>query len=211
MRAVNQASMVSAPSGLGQVVTPELHAHEKLSSRNAETFFTIDCAGDIVIGDTILFTEEVFIEVSGEPRFSARFSTTPDVPREVSAAAGGAFLCTRTIAAIVFAEREIAGPAAKSGSATSRSGSRSVVALSLDGMSVASSTAGGRRKSRRQVGMKVVWCTVSSKLGEPYKFSKGQQVWRKWRDLTQWDISRVAWVDEAGRWSADDEKRAGVR
>jgi len=78
-------------------------------------------------------------------------------------------------------------------------------------MSEASSTAGRGGSSKKQVGMKVVWCTVSSKLGEPYKFSKGQQVWRKWKDLLQWDITRVAWIDEEGRWSADAEKRAGVR
>jgi hypothetical protein len=56
--AVNCQGAVSEPSAVQAFTTlHRANTSETLTYRNAEQFFTIECTGDIVVGDTILMTE----------------------------------------------------------------------------------------------------------------------------------------------------------
>jgi hypothetical protein len=65
--AVNCQGAVSEPSPIQSFAT--LHRSnisETLTPKNAEQFFTIECTGDIAVGDTILMTERLFAKPTSQ-------------------------------------------------------------------------------------------------------------------------------------------------
>merc|ERR1712023_440971 len=59
VRAVNVADSASVLSDLAQVSTMSSWPGLALQPKNAHEVFTVDCTDDIVVGDTILFTEKL--------------------------------------------------------------------------------------------------------------------------------------------------------
>ena len=58
--ALNEAGVASEPSPVTQFVTPEPHTYVHPAPSNALKMFLVQCGDDYVLGDTILFTEDVF-------------------------------------------------------------------------------------------------------------------------------------------------------
>ena len=73
--------------------------------RNADEMFTIECTGDVVVGDTILFTERLYIGRDGKLLTSANpltFNTSVETPMSSKPDNRlGRYIGERTIAAVV--------------------------------------------------------------------------------------------------------------
>jgi hypothetical protein len=119
--AYNAAGVPSRPSVETQLVTSESASTEPLSVANAGRHFVVECgaanadapdddgpgrasgplaAQDVVVGDVILFTEDVFVDSGpdADPYHPAPRKEVPEShPRAV-------FLCSRTIAATVISD-----------------------------------------------------------------------------------------------------------
>ena len=65
VRAVNVADSASVLSDLAQVSTMSSWTGLALQPKNAHEVFTVDCTDDIVVGDTILFTERLYVDKDG--------------------------------------------------------------------------------------------------------------------------------------------------
>merc|ERR1712167_500806 len=66
VRAVNVADSASVLSDLAQVSTMSTWTGLSLQPKNAHEVFTVDCTDDIVVGDTILFTERLYVDKDGQ-------------------------------------------------------------------------------------------------------------------------------------------------
>ena len=110
--AYNVSGVASRPSVESQFVTPDSSIHEKLTPSNAGRHFVVECGSfspsanstatvqDIVAGDVILFTEDVFVDSAPDPdpyHPAARKEVPQSHPR-------AHFLCSRTIAATLLAD-----------------------------------------------------------------------------------------------------------
>lgn len=110
--AYNMSGVASRPSVESQFVTPDSSLHEKLTPSNAGRHFVVECGSfapsarstaavqDIVAGDVILFTEDVFVDSAPDPdpyHPAARKEVPQSHPR-------AHFLCSRTIAATLLAD-----------------------------------------------------------------------------------------------------------
>jgi hypothetical protein len=110
--AYNVSGVASRPSVESQFVTPDSSIHEKLTPSNAGRHFVVECGSfspsanstatvqDIVAGDVILFTEDVFVDSAPDPdpyHPAARKEVAQSHPR-------AHFLCSRTIAATLLAD-----------------------------------------------------------------------------------------------------------
>jgi hypothetical protein len=119
--AYNAAGVPSRPSVETQLITPDAAAQEPLTVANAGRYFVVECgaadaagggmdgtgrslgplaAQDIVVGDTILFTEDVFVDSGPDPdpyHPVARKEVHESHPR-------AQFLCSRTVAAVVLVD-----------------------------------------------------------------------------------------------------------
>jgi len=120
--AYNSAGVPSHPSVETQMVTVDTNSNEPLSVSNAGRYFVIECgaanadipsitdhgvppvgtlpAQDMVVGDVILFTEDVYVDASPDPD-----PYHPAQKKEVPESSPNAhFLCSRTIAATVIGD-----------------------------------------------------------------------------------------------------------
>lgn len=62
VRGVNADGCIGPPSEPCMFVTPQLQTHEWLAPSNAHSTFTVVTSGDLTLADTILWTEEVFVD-----------------------------------------------------------------------------------------------------------------------------------------------------
>lgn len=118
----NTAGVPSHPSVETQMVTTDTHGNEPLSVSNAGRYFVVECgaanadipsitdhgvpplgtlpAQDMVVGDVILFTEDVYVDATPDPD-----PYHPAQKKEVPESSPRAhFLCSRTIAATVIGD-----------------------------------------------------------------------------------------------------------
>ena len=103
---LNSQGVRSLPSQVREVDMSLAHSEEMAESTpyNAETIFDIDCTGDVVVGDTIVFTEKVYDQT--QPR---RSKSKPTFESKHSRGDGNAttvrrFAGSRTVAAVVLGE-----------------------------------------------------------------------------------------------------------
>ena len=201
VRAVNVADSASVLSDLAQVSTMSSWTGLALQPKNAHEVFTVDCTDDIVVGDTILFTERLYVDKDGrltenpESRPSAKGSRGMAVSVESflagSARSKAQFIGERTIAARVLKD------AYRSAAQTSGGG-----------------TTNGRSASRRRdLRLEVIWSTVSTKEAVAHVLTKETLIEREQARIFQFETFRMLWHEEARRLSARAELYAlrGVR
>ena len=177
---------------------------------NVEDIFTVECTGDVVTGDTIVFTERVFRvvkpETSGKENSKNRKSKTvlrSSGSKKVSSTSrsgvndstgsirlsqsidGGAkreFVTERTSAAVVFKEA-FEEPKRK-----------------------------GSTVKERVLTMQVVWCIANTKgeVAKKHLLQPGALITRKENDLREFEVFRCPWAQEDSRWTASEEQTARV-
>jgi hypothetical protein len=224
--ALNAAGERSRPSPEAQIITIDNSAFEPLAPANAARHFAVDVTAgegpdagvllalngdggnaltdaavaaaraDVVVGDTVLFTEDVFVDSSppADPYHPAPAKEVPEAnPR-------AKYLCSRTLAATVIgdnASRMVAG-----------TGSSAAGAVAPLPPSALPSTTLSDALAQRVVTLQVEWCTVSTSRASAYQLPHGLIVKRRHADLARLDVYRCVWEDEAGRWTLAEELRA---
>ena len=161
-----------------------------ITRANHIDFFTIDANGDIVTGDTILFSERVFKSISGASdaskttrqkrppkkawgnEGSVTLSQSLDTPKLSSK-----FVTERTVAAVVFKESTVV------------------------------SNRGGKGGPKRVLSLQVLWSEVSrnSPQAKACNLKPGAITTRVEADLFEFEILRTRWEQEDARWSRMEE------
>jgi len=181
VRALNGAGHASLPSALTQATTPM--RLPPLIPRRAVEQFPLDAAGDIVVGDTVLFTERIILDrgtgaLIGEPARGAVKSRCSDVAtddRLSRNARGPKHIGDRTIAAHILAESFYAPSYTK-------------------------------QREVRELRMQVVWCTISANEAAPYAKQAGDVIQRSAAHILQFETFRCPWLDEHRRLSHHQER-----
>ena len=106
----------------------------------------------------------------------------------------GAFVCERTIAAVVNRTFFAGAPGA---------GLRS----SHDAAATATAK---KRRTARTFDMTVVWSTVSDKAYPQHELRQGMMITRLAGGIFEFETYRMRWVDEDARWSAEQEDELTV-
>ena len=149
---LNSLGVRSAPSAVRTVDMAVANDEDQAEAtpENAESLFVVDCTGDVVVGDTILFTEKIFVEQnqkrgSRPSRETKRSGNATTIRRQ--------FAGSRTIAAIVLAEDWV----------LQRNGGASDPEAS--GKMSLRSTMGSKKKKRvaRTLVLHAIWCTVQQR------------------------------------------------
>ena len=112
VRAINVKGLSSQPSLPSQIVT--MGGDESLemiqNKANAPSYFEIECTGDVVVGDTILFSERVFRKARGQGSQSVHNTSSTLSQQSISSlgrlkSSAEEFVCERTVAAQVLNQK----------------------------------------------------------------------------------------------------------
>lgn len=165
-------------------------------SSSAASQFQVDCNGDIVVGDTIIFTERLYVDSSGQLMQGAGAASTINLTKSrpgevtprlsmsmasVNTEVGGEFIGERTVAAHVI----------KDSSLTMRK------RAGAEGLQYNKASA-----AARVVRMEVLWTTVSRASADAFQLARGSVIERREKRLFQFEVFRALWVE--------DEHRKGV-
>ncbi|KAG5189304.1 hypothetical protein JKP88DRAFT_302157 [Tribonema minus] len=169
--------------------------------------FPVDCNGDIAVGDTIIFTERLYID--GTEFGSGRLHLSVASSASSMAGGGGEFIGERTVAAHVIKDSYLSmkrrGSAAGIGSSAQASGAALLAASSG---SAAYGRAAGTRTLRLEVlwaaatwtlRLEVLWSTVSRREADRFLLTKGHIIERREKRIAQFETFRAAWRDEPQR------------
>merc|ERR1712232_20049 len=187
VRAMNAKGLVSNPSLPTQVTTNKSSSRlERLQAKsNASSYFDVECTGDIVVGDTILFTERVFEQASkaerhlglkrpGTPGSSVSSLSQQSISSfdrfERQKSKNKVFITERTVAARVVNDKIYLG-------------------------------------KPRDLIMEVLWSTLSNKHApEQFELKLGARISRKETELFKFETFRARWTQEDSRWTLKEEQ-----
>lgn len=203
--ALNCADSPSAHSAQTQMSTPA-RPKPALKPRNAADQFVVECNHDVAVGDTVLFSERLYVDASGKllpaaggsgsggggsggasvtkgsdgetPRLNLTAQTLDSVLGATGQRVRGRYIGERTIAAVVLNDqRRPPSAAAPAGAA-----------------------------ERRDLRLEVCWTTVSSDEAEFARLPKGSVVERDEARLSgSFVMYRIRWDEEDRRRGAHDE------
>jgi hypothetical protein len=164
-----------------------------LRPANAHELFTVECRGDVVVGDTIVCTEQLFVGRDGKlvkggggggPHHSLRASASA-LEKDTKV-----YLGERTLAAFVVrdtyrvAHRELGPPPGHRPPSTAPRG----------------------RLPSRTLRLEVAWCTVSSDAAGSFVLGRGELVERDEAALSSFEVFRMEWAEEGRRRCERDER-----
>ena len=148
-----------------------------LRPANAHEHFTIECRGDVSVGDTIVCTEQLLVGRDGKlakssgnvTHRSIRFGDPPQQPRDESVV----FVGERTIAARVCKDSHRSAQHARD--------------------------VGAKASGSRVLRMEVIWSTVSSDEAGAFVLRAGEVIEREESALFEFEVFRTEWKEEARR------------
>jgi hypothetical protein len=215
VQSINKLGVGSAFSEATQVSTEQREGQIELRPSNAEEVFTIECNGDVVAGDTILFQERLYADENdnivessgGNGLLSHRGGTNAPSRLDMSVssigsakrrgggggggtgggAKGGSFIGERTVAVTVLKE---------------------ALGVSRGGETV---TGKQQRQWPRKLRMEVIWSTVSRSAASKHVLSKGDIIQRNERGLFAFETFRRPWEHDRRRKRANEEMRCTDR
>ena len=189
--ALNEQGAASQPSEpLVFVTRPRSDSKPQLTAKNADRTFTVECTGDVCVGDTILITERLYTK--------SRSGAADDVP------GNGLGKSTGKGARMNMSVTSLGGGAAEPAAGT-YIGEYTMAAhvvrdnhrkIRDDPAMAVGSTKFARR---RLVGLEVVWQRGSNKACDDYALQTGAVVERRQEDLEKFEVFRCPWIDEAQR------------
>ena len=165
-----------------------------LGYQNADSQFSIECSGDLCVGDTVLITERLFVKDSqsntalanelAQKSITSRGKGSVRMDMSVTSLPGsesgllppGAYIGERTIAAHVI----------KDNYRTAR-----------DGMTAKGLTPRDHKKfgRHRYMWLEVIWQRASSDACKPFELKKGEVVERSQAALEEFEVFRTSWGD----------------
>lgn len=190
VKALNSEKIESSPSLPAQFATTTARdkVERRSSQANAAKYFNIECTGDIVAGDTILFTERVFASPNEElgTKKGRRTSRNP---------------VQRTMSGVSLSQQSVS-----SLEGGSNQGSRGVF---LSERTVAARIQSTRQRKSRELIMEVLWSSMSVKsVPEKYHLKECSRITRSEHEIFKFETFRAAWAQENSRWSFQDELEA---
>lgn len=196
---VNLAGGRSEWSEQTQVATLSRDEANAWRPSTAADQFTVDCNGNVVVGDSIIFTERLYVDSTG--RLMAGLSSGPagtmagSTPRlDVSMLSIGSEISRMETFGEFVGERTVAGHVIKD-SFTSMRRKHIATAGTADGALLYNKISAARRTLR----IEVMWSTVSRKEADQFLIQKGAIVERAEKKLLQFEMFRAPWVDESRR------------
>ena len=188
---VNCQGILSDPSPILSFHTlPRGDTSLTMSSKNANSYFTVDCTGDICVGDTILFSERLYIKPkqSSVTSKNGTHSHTQSVASllEDGTDADGVYIGERTIAAFVV----------KDNYKTIRDHVAASNITPIDGKKFA---------KYRNLWLEIVWQKSSTDKCKAYDYKAGDVIERNQAQLELFEVSRCPWKEESGRYRLRDE------
>ncbi len=184
---VNCQGVLSDPSPILSFHTlPRGDTSLTMSSKNANTYFTVDCTGDICVGDTILFSERLYIKPKQTSITNKNVNQSVASLLEDGTDAEGVYIGERTIAAFVV----------KDNYKTIRDHLAASNITPLDGK---------RFAKYRNLWLEIVWQKSSSDKCKPYDYKSGDVIERNQAQLELFEVSRCPWKEESGRYRLRDE------
>ncbi len=204
--AVNIVGNQSAWSNITQAITAGYNDCSSWKPENAAEQFTMDCNGDVSVGDSVIFTERLYVDARGnlivsgsmdgphstsddsrtrKPRLNGNFSH-PAI--SVTRAFGGEFIGEGTVAGHLLSDsflRMYRKDIAEGGSG--------VIAYDHAAM------------LQRCLRLEVVWSTVSQANADEFRLKRGTIIERTEIYLSQFEMFRTSWVDETRRLTVSEE------
>ena len=158
----------------------------RLRPANAHEHFSVECSGDVVVGDTIIFTEQLFVGHDGKLMKSGNGFAYQSIRGrgggEKMRRAADRFVGERTIAAQV-----------------SKDSYRSPQHTKEFGVPKSTPT--------RMLRLEVIWSTCSSEEAAVFVLGKDNIIERDQDVLFQFETFRVEWNEEARRLSEHQERK----
>lgn len=154
-----------------------------LKPTNAHEHFTVECRGDVVVGDTIICTEQLFVGPDGrlaKPKIktatfkSGKFNGAGSAVAARAVAEGSVFVGERTVAAVVVKDNF-----------RSPEHSRDL------GWSAT--------EASRMLRLEVLWSTVSSDTAGTFVLERGDVIERDEAALSEFEVFRIEWKEEGRR------------
>ena len=181
---MNYQAALSEPSPVLSLTTLQRgDTSTQMTSKNANDYFTIDCTGDICVGDTVLFSERMYArpKAGSSAGAAALNKSTASVASLLQGyAPEGVFIGERTIAAHVV----------KDNYRTSRD------YLHSSGITVKD---GKKFSKHRNLWLEVVWQRSTTDACKPHDLMIGDVIERNQGVLEMFEVCRAPWKDEADR------------
>jgi len=197
-----QGTMGQPSPALAFTTLPRSSKTMGIARADQESAFTIECSGDICVGDTLLITEQLFVKDSAKNASLEQASRSSALSRgkdgtvridmSVTSLPGsvllppGAYIGDRTIAAIVVKDNY-------------RTGRDAIAAKNL--------VPRNHKKfgKHRHVWLEVIWQRASSEACKPFELKAGEVIERSQGVLEEYEVYRKAWRDESKRVRLDHE------
>jgi len=160
----------------------------RLKPENAHEHFTVECRGDIVVGDTIVCTEQLFMGRDGKLAKPQATSTLKTIRFGLSSSVVAG---SGTADRVYVGERTVAARVVKD---TYRSAHHSAE------MGI------GRGSSGRRVRLEVIWSTVSCDEAGAFVLKAEDVIEREEATLAEYEVFRTPWREESRRLSEAKER-----
>lgn len=198
---VNAQGQLGVPSSpLTFRTYPRDETKHLISTRNINEFFSIECTGDICVGDTILLTERLYhrsksVIPSATANVSAGGSKPPLTKHGVQAGTSvyslnstghGGYLITGEgpDPGSYIGERTIAAHVIKDNYKTTR------IALNSKELTPA------KFNRTRRLWLEVIWQKASNENCKPYELRSGEVIERMGSHIEQFEVFRSVWLHE---------------
>jgi len=188
-----------------QIVTKRSKDDIDTTPDNVEEVFTIECTGDVVTGDTIVFTERVYGVVAKNAMAIQKENRKQRALMNKNRSKGSHWR-----------------PASSSNSKLSVESSGSIrLSQSIDGSGkkefITERTVAAvvfkesfGEENKRDLTMQVVWCVTSKStdLAKSKTLKSGAIISREENHLREFEVLRCQWAQENARWTSSEEKTA---
>jgi len=173
-----------------------------LKPSNAHQHFTVECRGDIVVGDTVICTEQLFVGVDGKLVKGAGTQRSIHLPGGGGAGAaasanqrGGSAETGSAVTRVFIGERTIAAHVVKD---SYRTPARNEM--------MGGGGSAGRFQSR-MLRLEVIWSTCSSEDSAGFLLTKDDVIERDEAALSEYEVFRAEWKEEKRRLPEAKERR----
>lgn len=217
---VNQQGVMGPPSApLTFRTFPRNETKHIFSARSANSTFSIECTGDVCVGDTILLTERLYAKASRRAQgaddevdsgsVGGRSRASRGARSKGGGVDGGSSVYSLT--ATGKGGRLLTGDAPEAGSFI---GERTLAAhVVKDNYKSARVSFGskdlqpGKFSRVRRLWLEVVWQKSSNESCKPYELKPGEVVERSQSHIEQFEVFRCPWIHEESRKSLREDMK----
>jgi Ca2+-binding EF-hand superfamily protein len=200
---VNYQGTMGVPSEVLNFSTLSRQTSTSNGPRNAETTYSIECSGDICVGDTVLITEQLFV------KDSAKNAQLEQASRQSLSKKGGVLRMDMSVTSLpsvtdsqllppgaYIGDRTIAAHVVKDNYRTGRDG------IAAKGFVPRNYKKFGRN---RHIWLEVIWQQATTEACKPFELKKGEVIERPQCVLEEYEVYRMPWKDEQRRVGLDGE------